>query len=80
MEYIPLGGCRPSTFPIRREKNSGPFRLPLDRMHTFLAIMKAVADNGGADMRFSYELRKAFGRGRGKIHAILTVKLMTAVL
>ena len=23
MEYIPLGGCRPSTFPIRREKIPG---------------------------------------------------------
>ncbi len=39
------------------------------KLYKFNAIIEPVPDKGGAYIRFSYDIRKEFGRGRVKVHA-----------
>ncbi len=39
------------------------------KLYKFNAIIEPVPDKGGAYIRFPYDIRKEFGRGRVKVHA-----------
>lgn len=39
------------------------------KTYTFSAVIQAVPDKGGAYVRFPYDIRKEFGRGRVKVDA-----------
>ena len=39
------------------------------KTYKFQALIEPVPDKGGAYIRFPYDIRKEFGRGRVKVHA-----------
>lgn len=40
-----------------------------DKIYEFEAVIEAVPEKGGAFVRFPYDIRKEFGKGRVKVHA-----------
>lgn len=40
-----------------------------DKVYEFEAVIEAVPEKGGAFVRFPYDIRKEFGKGRVKVHA-----------
>ena len=40
-----------------------------EKVYTFQAVIEPVPEKGGAYIRFPYEVRKEFGKGRVKVHA-----------
>ena len=40
-----------------------------DRVYTFQAKIEPVPDKGGAYVRFPYDIRKEFGKGRVRVNA-----------
>lgn len=49
------------------EKSKQNMQWP--KTYTFSAVIQAVPDKGGAYVRFPYDIRKEFGRGRVKVDA-----------
>ena len=49
-----------------RKNNMNSF---FDKEYTFHAVIEPVPDKGGAYVRFPYELKKEFGKGRLKVQA-----------
>lgn len=41
-----------------------------DKMYEFEAVIEAVPGKGGAYIRFPYDIREEFGKGRVKVHAV----------
>lgn len=41
-----------------------------DKVYEFEAVIEAVPEKGGAYVRFPYDIRKEFGKGRVKVHAV----------
>lgn len=40
-----------------------------EKVYTFQAVIEPVPEKGGAYIRFPYDVRKEFGKGRVKVHA-----------
>ena len=40
-----------------------------EKVYTFQAVIEPVPEKGGADIRFPYDVRKEFGKGRVKVYA-----------
>ena len=40
-----------------------------EKVYTFQAVIEPVPEKGGAYIRFPYDVRKEFGKGRVKAHA-----------
>lgn len=40
-----------------------------EKLYTFQAVIEPVPEKGGAYIRFPYDVRKEFGKGRVKVHA-----------
>lgn len=40
-----------------------------EKVYTFQAVIEPVPEKGGAYIRFPYDVRKKFGKGRVKVHA-----------
>lgn len=41
----------------------------MDKIYEFQAVIEPVPDKGGAFIRFPYDIRQEFGKGRVKVHA-----------
>ena len=41
----------------------------MNKIYEFEAIIEPVPEKGGAYVRFPYDIRKEFGKGRVKVHA-----------
>ena len=40
-----------------------------EKVYTFQTVIEPVPEKGGAYIRFPYDVRKEFGKGRVKVHA-----------
>lgn len=50
-----------------------------EKVYTFQAVIEPVPEKGGAYIRFPYDVRKEFGKGRVKVHATFDGIPMMAV-
>ena len=41
----------------------------MEKIYEFEAVIEPAAERGGAYVKFPYDLRKEFGKGRVKVHA-----------
>lgn len=51
-----------------------------NKTYEFEAIIQKVPDIDGAYVEFPYDVKAEFGKGRVKVHQLLTESLMTGVL
>ena len=41
----------------------------MEKIYEFEAVIEPAAERGGAYVKFPYDIRKEFGKGRVKVHA-----------